>query len=306
MSAAAAPPTAVNGIRSVSGSSATLAPPTSDSSALLSSSPAEDDMSGFNRTISSATTTGTAGKSGRVIEKLMAENDRLRRELKVETTARDEERKAKEALRQQRDNLQSTNDNLILQSNIDRGVLARKERKIEELKTQKDQEAALRQTAEGGLRIAQREADEAVHDLKAQLSNEAMERKRAENQYEVLKESLKKIEQNYKTKVDKLRNEIEEYMRLRENDAEVLRRLEVTREQQQQELGKMRVAKTKITQQCTETLKATEEQLSEIRTIAKEKEEEMTKTVEEARETFHKMRHIIGVHQAFGEESPLK
>ena len=137
---------------------------------------------------------GQPGKSGRVIEKLMAENDRLRRELKVESTAREEERKAKEAIQQSRDNLKSTNQNLIHQANIDKSLLARKERKLEELRQERDHERSVREEAEASLRVHARESGTQLQDLKSELSKETAERKRLQNEYEVLRESFKRLD----------------------------------------------------------------------------------------------------------------
>lgn len=262
----------------------------------LCSSPPPD---GFHHHPQPFSSPAAAGKSGRVIEKLMAENDRLRRELKVETTARDEERKAKEALRQQRDFLQSTNDNLVLQGNIDRASLARKDRKIEELKQQKEAEAKLRETAEGDLRITQRETNEVVQEVKTQLSKEVTERKKAVNEYDVLKESLKRIDATYKSRLDKMKVRIDTLEQQRQKDADLLRKLEVTIEQQQQELEKMRAAKAKITERYSETLKVVEAEMATIRSMTSNREEELVATIDAAKEALGSLRHSLNVNNNF-------
>jgi methyl-accepting chemotaxis protein len=241
----------------------------------------------------------TTGKSGRVIEKLMAENDRLRRELKVETTAREEERKAKEAIRQARDSLQSTNDNLILQNNIDKSSLARKDRKIEELKTHRDFERDQRVVLQERSKIQIKESDELVQDLKSSLSREISERKRAVNQYDVVRESFKRMDDGYRQRVERLKAQLDALLLERERDRQFLQRLEVTVEQQRQELEKLRLAKNKITEKYEDVLERAEEGLKDITQAAKSQELILEETTKEARSTLGALRHLIGVHNAF-------
>ncbi|KAI5789138.1 hypothetical protein EDC01DRAFT_130672 [Geopyxis carbonaria] len=239
----------------------------------------------------------TTGKSGRVIEKLMAENDRLRRELKVETTAREEERKAKEALRQSRDSLQSTNDNLILQNNIDKGSLARKDRKIEELKGERDFEREQRTELEASLRIHQRQSDGQVQELKTTLSQESSERKRAVNEYDVLRTSFKRLDSGYRTHVEQLRGQLVALEQERKRDHNTLGRLEITIEQQRQELEKMRLAKNRITEKCEAVLDHAESEMRRIRYMHETSQQELTSKTEDANAVLGTLKHLIGVKQ---------
>jgi methyl-accepting chemotaxis protein len=241
----------------------------------------------------------TSGKSGRVIEKLMAENDRLRRELKVETTAREEERKAKEAIRQARDSLQSTNDNLILQNNIDKSSLSRKDRKIEELKADRDFERSQKLELDERSRIQIKESDEQVQELKNLLSKEVSERKRAVNQYDVVRESFKRMDDGYRQRVERLQAQLDSFRTERERDHHFLQRLEVTVEQQRQELEKLRLAKNRITEKCENVIGQAETQMKEIREMAEGQERILGETVEDAKSTLGALRHVMGVHTAF-------
>lgn len=250
-------------------------------------------------TLGTSPTRMTTGKSGRVIEKLMAENDRLRRELKVETTAREEERKAKEAIRQARDSLQSTNQNLILQNNIDKSSLLRKDRKIEELKADRDFEREQRLQLDERAKIQLKEGDQQVQELKNTLSREISERKLAVNQYDTVREGFRRLDDSYRQRVERLQAQVDAVRAERERDHQFLLRLEVTVEQQRQELEKLRLAKNKITERCEAVIDEAQSEMRRIRKMAEGHERILDETVRDAQTTVHSMRHLIGVEKAF-------
>ena len=217
----------------------------------------------------------------------MAENDRLRRELKVESTARDEERKFKEAIQQSRDNLKSTNQNLMFQSNLDQKALERKERKLEELKVERDYERGQREELEGSLKVHAKQTGEQLQDLKAELSKETAERKRVGNEYDVLRESFRRLDGGYKARMDRLRAQMDALMEERGKDHEVVRKLEVTVEQQNKELEKLRVAKKAITEKYERVIDEAETEMRAILKMAREREGELGDTMEEAKEKWY-------------------
>lgn len=239
----------------------------------------------------------TTGKSGRVIERLMAENDRLKRDLKTQTTAREEERKEKEAIRSSRDSLQSTNENLIHQTNVDKTSLARKDRKIEELKAEKDRESARRMEADSSLNELVRQSDVKVQELMTTLSHETSERKKAGNQYEVLLQSWKHLDEGYRTRVDRLRAELDALQAERERDHQLLKRLDVTIEQQRQEVDKLRVAKNRIAEKYEKTMTDAERGILEIREKAEATEKDTDETLADAKETLGRLRHVMAVQR---------
>ena len=142
-----------------------------------------------------------------------------------------------------------------------------------------------------------RQSNEQLQELKTQLSHEVAERKRASNQYEVLLQSWKHLDEGYKGRVDKLREELEELQKDRSRDGELLRRLEVTIEQQQQELEKLRSAKNRISDKYLKVIHEAEGEIEGIRTLAKVAEKETTETLTEAKDTLGLLRHVLNVQR---------
>ncbi|EGX51985.1 hypothetical protein TWF173_004848 [Orbilia oligospora] len=240
----------------------------------------------------------SAGKSGRVIEKLMAENDRLRRELKSETTKREEEQRRAEAARSSRDSLQSINENLVHQTNIDKTSISRKDRKIEELRSEREENLKKRQDAESNLRKYVVDQDARVAELAKDLSAEVAERERYARQYDVLAASWKHIEDRYQTSVNRLKKRIEEVAAEEKKNKTTVAKLEITIEQQRQEIEKMGAARRKIEQTYNERIDHTEEELKKVKKLTDGESGEVAEKLKEAMEAASQLRHILGVQKA--------
>ncbi|KAF3911855.1 hypothetical protein AA313_de0209029 [Arthrobotrys entomopaga] len=240
----------------------------------------------------------SAGKSGRVIEKLMAENDRLRRELKSETAKREEEQRRAEAARSSRDSLQSINENLVHQTNIDKSSISRKDRKIEELRLEREDNIKRRQEAESNLRKFVSEQETKVADLSKDLSAQVSEKERHARQYEVLSQSWKHLEDRYQTGLNRLKKRIEEIAAEDKKKQTMVAKLEITIEQQRQELEKMAAARKKIEQTYNERIAVTEEELKKVKILADGETGEVAEKLKEAMEAATQLKHILGVQKA--------
>ncbi|KAI9890367.1 MAG: hypothetical protein M1814_004153 [Vezdaea aestivalis] len=244
---------------------------------------------------SSAVGRAQTGKSGRVIERLMAENDRLRRELKVEVHKREEEQKKQEMARGKMEALQTANDNLIQGREVDRLALARRDRKLEDVKTDLDHERARRLEAENQLRIVQRETEESMQQMRRTLSEETERAKRASSQYEVLSTSWKHLDEGYRRKTERLKTDLRKVEVERQTDQTRLERLDVTIEQQRHELDKMRTAKEGVSKEFRSYKEESEASTRGIRERAERNERANEEALEETLRVLGEMRHVINV-----------
>ncbi|KAH0545050.1 hypothetical protein FGG08_000821 [Glutinoglossum americanum] len=244
---------------------------------------------------SSAVGRATTGKSGRVIEKLMAENDRLRRELKLETLRREEEQKRGEMARGKMESLRDINDNLIHQTNVDKASLARRERKIEDLKADIESERKMRVEAESGLKQVQRESDVTIQELKSNLVSESEKARRNASQYDVLASSWKQLDDGYRRKTEAFRGELRQLKAEKDEDRAKLARLEIIVEQQRHEVEKMRVMKERIEKQYEDYIEEAEMSTRDMREKAKRNEKDNEEALEEAKKVLGELKYLLNL-----------
>ncbi|KAI9782100.1 MAG: hypothetical protein M1839_005446 [Geoglossum umbratile] len=244
---------------------------------------------------SSAVGRATTGKSGRVIERLMAENDRLRRELKLETLRREEEQKRGEMARGKMESLQSINDNLVHQANVDKASLARRERKIEDLKADIESERKRRVEAESGLKQIQRESDATIQELKSNLVSETEKARKNSSQYDVLASSWKQLDDGYRRKAGAFREELRQLKVEKDEDRAKLARLEIVVEQQRQEVEKMRVTKERIEKQYEHYIGEAEVSTRDMREKAIRNERENEEALEETKRVLGELRYLLNL-----------
>ncbi|KAI9769666.1 MAG: hypothetical protein M1840_003903 [Geoglossum simile] len=244
---------------------------------------------------SSAVGRATTGKSGRVIERLMAENDRLRRELKLETLRREEEQKRGEMARGKVESLQNINDNLVHQANVDKSSLARRERKIEDLKADIGYERQQRVEAESGLRQVQRESDATIQELKSNLVIETEKARKSSSQYDVLASTWKQLDDGYRRKTCAFREELRRLKAEKDEDRAKLARLEIIVEQQRQEVDKMRILKERIEKRYEDYIDEAEISTKDMRDKAMRNEKAHGEALEETKRVLGELRYLLNL-----------
>ena len=237
----------------------------------------------------------TTGKSGRVIERLMGENDHLRRDLNLKNLRYEEEARRSEMARSKFENVQATNDNLVAIHEVDKAALVRRERKIEELKADLEMERRRRQLAEEETKDTSKERDEVVARCRMELMEEKEIAKKSRTQYEVLASSWKTLSEGYRRQLDKLKADIKVLNQRRVEDRKKLERLEVVMEQTRRESEKMSKAKQGMSKVLEGYKAETEEGIKGIRERAARNEEASHGALEEVEKVVGEMRHVINL-----------
>lgn len=186
------------------------------------------------------------GKSGRVIEKLMGENDRLQRERKLATVKLEEEIKRGESARSALETLRVSNETLSSIHETDKVQMAKKDRKIESLRADLELEKLRREKAEKETRESRRERDETVEKIRRDAAEDKEEARRSAAQYEILSSSWKTMEDRYERQTQKLRADLKILRIEIDGDRQKLAQLEVILEQLAKEGQKTRRAKEKL------------------------------------------------------------
>ncbi|KAL8952074.1 MAG: hypothetical protein Q9222_001985 [Ikaeria aurantiellina] len=246
---------------------------------------------------SSAVGRATTGKSGRVIERLMAENDRLRREKNLVDVRWEEEIKRSESARSAMEGLMSTNENLTTIHESGKSMLAKRERKLEEMKSELELERQKREKAEAETRETRRERDDAVEGLRKDMQVAREQAKRATTQYDVMSRSFKSLEENYSRQTRKLKVEMKSLQEDIVADQQKLVSLQTVLEHFRSASERSHNANDRL-QQTFDTYKSVAEQeLKGVREAATQNNEINDRMQREMQDTMNQMKYVMNVQQ---------
>ena len=168
-------------------------------------SPTTDNSEAWSAAIGPA---ASAGKSGRVIERLMGDVDRLRRELKLATAKYEEEQRRSESARETLGSLQNKMANLEVICGTTEAALTRRDRRIEDFRAALETEKSLRKKAE----TEKRELSLAAEKTKDVCEKDLVRQKElalyASTQYDILKNAFQDAQNDYHDRFTKLRGDI--------------------------------------------------------------------------------------------------
>ena len=244
---------------------------------------------------SSAVGRATTGKSGRVIERLMGDNDRLQREIKLATVKLEEEIKRGESARAALDSLRITNETLKEMCDADKAALARRDRKTEDLKADLTAERARRQQAENEMKDMARERDRVLADCSREVLTEKELSKKSSSQYEILSGSWKGLDDGYRHQTKKLKMDIALLQNERVNDRQRIARLDVVVGQLHQESEKTKKAKDRMSEDFEEYKRVKEAGMREIKRKAEKNESENEQALREMTKLLGEMKYVINL-----------
>ncbi|KAL8964398.1 MAG: hypothetical protein Q9183_004479 [Haloplaca sp. 2 TL-2023] len=246
---------------------------------------------------SSAVGRAGTGKSGRVIERLMAENDRLRREKNVLEMKWEEEVKRSDSAKHAMDGLNAKLDSLTTIMDIDKTLLNKRERKLEEIKVELETERHRRERAENETRETRDERDEVVEGLKKDLYAATEQSKRATTQYDVLQRSFKTLDESYSRQTHKLRTKVHDLQEDIVADHKSLSSIQTLMEHHRSETLRSQEAKEQMKQTFEAYKEEVERNVAGIREAAQKNAEAHEQKQQEMQELVDSMRYVINVKQ---------
>ena len=186
---------------------------------------------GEPHTFASVNGKGTVGKSGRIIERLTAENDRLKRELNGEVVIRQELEQREESMKAFIEHLKSENTNLIHAQESDGFLIKKKDRKIRELTEEKKEAIEKRDNAVQSSQQMRLERDEIVNRCEEEVSR-ANERAEFECiNAKLLKNSHEQLSKEYKEKMESFLDKYNDVVAIKDGLLEHSHKLDVVVEQ---------------------------------------------------------------------------
>ncbi|KAL8791044.1 MAG: hypothetical protein Q9213_000251 [Squamulea squamosa] len=244
---------------------------------------------------SSAVGRATTGKSGRVIERLMAENDRLRREKNLTDVKLEEEVRRGDSAKSAMEGLRSTNDNLTTIHEADKSILARRERKLEEMKSDLEVERQRREKAELETKETCRERDEAVERLRRELRVATEQSTRATTQYDVISMSFRGLRDDQSRTTRELKAQMASLQEAMTADQQIHASMQTAMEHYRSEFERAQDANRRL-QTAFETYKGeAEQELKNIRQVAQKRSEANDRKQEEMQAVTDEMRYVISI-----------
>ncbi|KAI9702064.1 MAG: hypothetical protein M1836_001408 [Candelina mexicana] len=246
---------------------------------------------------SSAVGRATIGKSGRVIERLMAEVDRYKREIKLETLRREEAQRREELANGSMESLKATNELLLEKQEADRATLARKGRKIGELKDDLAAEVARREKAERQVVEVSKERNEAVNRA-TQIAVEEKDRSlKATSQYDILARSWKQLDDGYKATTKSVAADLKQVTMARLEAIRNVERLGIVVSQLRQELEKCNKGRDAMEKLFEDYKRTAEDETRAMKDTAERNEVENARLHLEMNQVLGQMRYTINVTQ---------
>ena len=269
-----------------------------------SSSPAlSHEFSGPETTInegndqwSSATTRATVGgKSGRVIDRLMQDIERMQREIKLLTVKYEEEARRSESARALVESLHTTNANLSSICESNNVAMARKDRKIEELKVDLESERARRLRSEAQNREISMERDEVVAACRKDLLEEKETARKTSSQYEVLSSSWRALDEGYRRQMQKLKEDLYELESGRQEDQVRIDQLNIVFTQLNQEAASNQAEKEYVVKQFEQYKQDKEASIQQMKEQAERYSLANEKALREVDRVVGQMKYVINL-----------
>ncbi|GAB7357063.1 hypothetical protein MBLNU459_g7880t1 [Dothideomycetes sp. NU459] len=180
------------------------------------------------------------GKSGRVIEKLMAENDRLRREMKAEIAKREELQRTAQTQKPRLESLQAENSRLSNIKAMDDSVIKRRDRKIEELKAELAKHETIERHLERRAESAERARDDGAQSAERAIQLAVEEAKHATTHAAVLQTSHRQLSAEYQQRAATLNRAVRDLAARDDDNRQKLGKLDVVGQKMRSEAERVR------------------------------------------------------------------
>lgn len=235
------------------------------------------------------------GKSGRVIHNLQEDIARLTRELALQRSRAEEAQRSNEALKQQLLNVSGRLRNAEQSNEANLNSIARKDRKIEDLKAEVQREKKRRVKAEDDARrtdqLAAKERDE-HHKGLAEAQEIA---NHARSQYDTVSRTRSREQAEYKTRFDKFRRELDALFEREEERQHQLKRFDVIIEQKNRELEAGKERMERYEERFREYKEQSDRTVRELVQGGKRNNEDIEKALVEVREVTNKMKWVMNL-----------
>jgi chromosome segregation ATPase len=243
-------------------------------------------------------------KTSQYIDKITSENERLRRELKAEKLAREDEAKRVSAARSKAEDSRAEYQHLQVLADANARAIERKDRKLEELKATLEAEVKRRQAAEQRAEEALKMLGDTRSETQRQLASAYEMKHLAETNADAARDGFKRITDSYDKQVKAMKDELKELRIQRREDADKIQRQGIVSDQLHHEMARrlrnedvMTDMMGKYKREHKKELNALVNEAGRMRASLPSKEKEATNLVRELADTRDKMKWVMAQKQ---------
>ncbi|KAM0564425.1 hypothetical protein ACHAPJ_000638 [Fusarium lateritium] len=237
------------------------------------------------------------GKTGRVINKLVSDNEALKRDIKIERLKADEAKQAAKLVEDKLDRMVNDYEGRLLEANVTKTLLARKERQVESLQATVELEKKKAVDALGREKTWKDEVDKTRKDATIQVQEATSYAQLMEGRYNSISSHWQDQGEEVKRAVSKMKSEIDHLNEERRADDDKIQTLRDLCDQQDSNIKQLRHEKEEIARMFEEYKQAQEDGLKDIKTNARRREEEQETLLQESKETLNKLRWALNVKE---------
>jgi len=235
------------------------------------------------------------GKTGRVINRLVSDNEALKRDIQIERLRAEESKQTARLLEDKLERTTADYESRLLEANVTKTLLARKERQVESLQATVDLEKKRAVDARERELIWKDEMETVRAEAKRQVEDATNRALLSDGRYNAISSHWREQGAEVKVAVVKMRAEIEELLAERSRDDDRIGTLRELCDQQDGNIRELRQQKDEIAAQFERYKAEQERALWEIKDKARQREEEQERLLQETRDVLNKLRWALNV-----------
>lgn len=237
------------------------------------------------------------GKTGRVINKLVSDNEALKRDIKIERLRADEAKQAARLLEDKMDRMSSDYEGRLLEANVTKTLLARKERQVESLQAAVELERQKANSALERERTWKDEMEKVRADAKRKVEEASNFAALMEGRYNAISSHWRDQGEEVMKAMGSMKSEVDGLIEERRQDDEKISTLREVCDQQDGNIRELTRQKEEIAAKFAAYKAEQEEALRTIKALARRREEEQERVLGESREVLDKLRWALRVKE---------
>ena len=237
------------------------------------------------------------GKTGRVINKLVSDNEALKRDLQIERLKAEESKQAAKLLEDKMERMVSEYESRLLEATVTKTLLVRKERQVESLQSAVELEKKRTADAQDKERTWREELEKGRRDATVQVEEANALAALMEGRYNAISSHWKGQGDEVKRAMVGLNERIKTLSLERKSDDERINTLRDLCDQQHGNIRDLIRQKEEISQAFEDYKRQQETMLKDIKEHAREREEEQARNIEESKRVLGQLRWALNVKQ---------